>query len=258
MEKFTAAFDLVLEQVLPQGQLAVVSLPQGSGRASAEGVDVSPSSASIRDDARDLALHADEWALADSLSEARRTSFVGGRLALRAALHRVAPADATRPVLRTARGAPAVPAGVLGSVSHKRRLAVALAATASETAQTIGVDLEEIPSATERSRPDLARKILTSLERHLLAELEAHDEIAYREAVRLRFALKEAVYKCIDPHVARYVRFQEVEVFPRDSGETLVRLSLPEFAGRDITVQAWWSRLAGHLVATAAATALRG
>jgi phosphopantetheine--protein transferase-like protein len=149
-----------------------------------------------------------------------------------------------------------MPDGVLGSVSHKRRLAVALASTPSDAIRTLGVDVEETPDERDLERPDLAPKILTPLERHELAPLAADDALAYRLAVRLRFALKEAVYKAIDPHVQRYVRFQEVEVFPGAAGAVAVRLALPEFAGRHITVQAYWTSLEGHLVATAVGSAL--
>jgi phosphopantetheine--protein transferase-like protein len=154
-------------------------------------------------------------------------------------------------VVRTPRGAPRMPAGTIGSISHKRGLAVALVARPTEAAHTIGVDVEETPDARDLERPDLAPRILTPLERHELASLAADDALAYREAVRLRFALKEAVYKAIDPHVQRYVRFQEVEVFPGGAGAVAVRLALPEFVGRHITVQAYWTRVHGHLVATA-------
>ncbi len=235
-------FRVLVEQALPHGRLVAVSLPSGASDAHlldalAEGRRTLP---------------AEEDALAAALAVPRRVSFVGGRLALRAALSSVSPETRSSPVLRTPRGAPLLPAGVLGSVSHKRRVAMALAAVPSGDVGTIGVDVEEVPDERELTRPDLASRILTPLERHGLAPLAARDPLAYREAVRLRFALKEAVYKAIDPHVQRYVRFQEVELFPESEGEAEVRLLLPEFAVRRITVRAWWTRLAGHLVATAA------
>jgi phosphopantetheine--protein transferase-like protein len=198
----------------------------------------------------------DERALASALTTPRRVSFVGGRIALRSALGRVAAEHVTAPILRTPRGAPLMPDGVLGSVSHKRTLAAALVAPRTHQVHTLGLDVEEVPGIAELARPDLARKILTPLERHALGDLDVRDALAYREAVRLRFALKEAVYKAIDPHVRRYVRFQEVEVLPDSGGETEVRLALPELGRRRITVQAWWTRLDGHLVATAVASPL--
>lgn len=236
------AFPLLEIRTLPHGTLTAVGLPDTSRDADVPGL-----LAAVR-----AALHPEEWQLAERLALPRRIAFVGGRLALRAALHAVQPTLAHHPILRTSRGAPAMPPGAPGSVSHKRRLAVALVGTPSDAVRTLGVDVEERPGPDDLARADLAPKILTPLERHELAALAADAPLAYRDAVRLRFALKEAVYKAIDPHVQRYVRFQEVEVFPGAAGAVAVRLTLPEFAGRHITVQAYWTEVHGHLVASAA------
>ena len=235
-------FPIVDTRTLPHGTLSAVALP-----APASDADLPPVLAAARD-----AVHPEEWELSETLALPRRVAFIGGRLALRAALREARPALANAAILRTPRRAPSMPEGALGSVSHKRRLAVALVSAPSDAVHTLGVDVEERPDADELSRPDLAPKILTPLERHELAPLAASDPLGYRVAVRLRFALKEAVYKAIDPHVQRYVRFQEVEVFPGAAGAVAVRLALPEFAGRHITVQAYWTEVHGHLVATAA------
>jgi enterobactin synthetase component D len=239
-------FVVSVRRLVPHGRLAAVALPVPGDDVALEGML----------DAARATLHPDEWALARSLAPARRLAFVGGRVALRDALSSVAPEHAGAPVLRTARGAPQLPAGVIASVSHKRQLAVAIAARLGDAVRTVGVDVEELPTEAELNRPDLAPKILTPLERHELAPLAASDALGYRHAVRLRFAIKEAVYKAIDPHVQRYVRFEEVEVFPGAGGAVAVRLTLPEFTARHVTVQAWWARLAGHLVATAAGSAI--
>ncbi len=239
-------FNLVLQSTLPHGVLSAVHLPTVA--------DVDAIEATLRL-ARPRLLPM-EQELADALSITRRVSFVGGRIALRAAMQTAAPHTREVAVLRTTRGAPLMPEGVLGSVSHKRRVAMALVALTAPDVHTLGVDVEEMPTVAELARPDLAPKILTSFERHSLGDLAERDAIAYRESVRLRFALKEAVYKAIDPHVHRYVRFQEVEVFPDLSGEVEVRLALPEFRGRVITVRAWWTQLEQYLVATAIASPL--
>jgi len=239
-------FALLTQSTLPHGVLSVVRLPDAKNEQRAL--------ESLR--AVQERLHHDEQELANALPVLRRVSFVGGRVALRDAISRVAPNEREHPVLRTSRGAPLMPPGVLGSVSHKRTLAVALVAPQAPDVHTLGVDVEERPGVAELSRPDLAPKILTANERSTLGDLSLRDALAYREAVRLRFALKEAVYKAIDPHVHRHVRFQEVEVFPEGEGELDVRLFLPEFTEQAITVRAWWARLAEHLVTTAIASPL--
>ncbi len=246
MESGHDHFALLTQSTLPHGLLSAVRLPDSKNeQLSLDALHVASQ-----------LLHHDELQLANALAVPRRVSFVGGRVALRDALNRISPQHREQPVLRNARGAPLMPTGVLGSVSHKRTLAVALVAPLAPEVQTLGVDVEERPGVAELARPDLAPKILTAYERNALDDLSLRDALAYREAVRLRFALKEAVYKSIDPHVHRYVRFQEVEVFPEGEGELEVRLFLPEFARQQITVRAWWTQLNDHLVATAIASPL--
>jgi len=70
-------------------------------------------------------------------------------------------------------------------------------------------------------------------------------------AVTLRFALKEAVYKAIDPIVQRYVGFTEVELDVSDDGRAIVtavdpsRLAMP--------IEARWREVDGYWLATARA-----
>ena len=44
----------------------------------------------------------------------------------------------------------------------------------------------------------------------------------------MSFAIKEAIYKAIDPTVERYVHFTEVALHFREAGEVEVELRLPE------------------------------
>lgn len=191
-------------------------------------------------------LHPDEAALADVMSPASRATFVAGRLAVRAALHSALrgalPSDhAHSPILRTARGAPVLPAGVAGSVSHKREAAIALVlprrAAFAKSAVHVGVDLEHRPTARDLSRRSIAERILTTSELSALASLD-HDPLAQRERVIVSFSIKEAVYKAIDPTVQRYVRFTEVALQFAEDGTVAVTLLLPELAHSGITVHA--------------------
>lgn len=196
-------------------------------------------------------LHPEESALAESLSESRRAAFVAGRLALRAALSAAAPGLAVTPLLRTGRGGPLVQRGASGSISHKRTRAIALAAPEATGARHIGIDLEHRPSADSvvadhsAKHRSLAERILTSRE---LDALHALDALAYREATVLRFALKEAVYKAIDPEVQRYVGFKEVEL---DVGAELVQVTLLLPERPNVAVRASWWMDDEWIVATA-------
>ncbi len=185
------------------------------------------------------ALHAEEQARAAALAAIRRRDWVAGRLALRTALAR-AGAVADAPVLTDDRGAPVLPAGALGSVSHKRGLAVAVAARGA--AHRVGVDVE----LAAGSRIDLGPRVLTDRERAALAHL---DPAARARAVILRFALKEAIYKAVDPYVRRYVGFREVTVWPEGGVARVEPLAddLPR------TIEAAWIEVGELIIATATA-----
>ncbi len=162
------------------------------------------------------ALHPEERAFARGLPDERRASWLGGRAALRAALEAAA-LPASAPILATAQGAPRLPPGSLGSISHKTGLAVALAA-AGAPAVTLGVDLELLRPL----RADLSGRILTDAERAALPPPGPA-----RDAHLLRvFSAKEAIFKALSPRVGRFIGFQEAEIrFPAD-GALTARLQL--------------------------------
>jgi phosphopantetheine--protein transferase-like protein len=197
---------------LPAGVCVGVSLPEGDGFAP-------PPS-----------LHPDEAAFVHASPAARRAGFIGGRVALRAAIAALGAetGDSTAPaspILSTPRGAPALPPGFVGSISHKREIAVAIAARAAPTPRTtIGIDVE-LPRP---SRVDIAPRVLTPGERAALAAL---DPAARDAEVLFRFAAKEAIYKALDPWVQRLVSFQEVEIVTAPDRQRRVRLLLARGEG---------------------------
>jgi len=187
----------------------------------------------------DAAAPPDEQALAGQLGPARAREFLAGRRALRAALADLG-GDGAVAIGRGPRGAPQLPAGWVGSVSHKRDLAIGLVAT--DRGWTIGIDLE-----VRAPRPiDIARRVLTAGEAAALAAL---DDDARRRRVVRTFAIKEAVYKAIDPHLGRYVGFHEVALAdPRDDGAALI---VPDGWGLEVEVAC--QAVDAHWVATARA-----
>ncbi len=152
---------------------------------------------------------------AAALAPLRRVSWVGGRVALRLAAREFGWDLGT--IEATPRGAPALPQGLAGSIAHKSRLAVALALASDST--TIGVDLEEL----DRPRPKIARLVLRPEERHLVDEVEPSRRWT---EILVRFSLKEAIFKALDPSLQRYIGFQEARVTPRRDGTAHVDLSL--------------------------------
>jgi 4'-phosphopantetheinyl transferase EntD len=184
-------------------------------------------------------LPAPEQQLARTLGELRRRDFVTGRTALHLALD-----DHETPILADDRGAPMLPRGWLGSVSHKAGLAAALVAPA-DAGGWVGLDLERAGPP----RLDIARRILTDREQALLPALAADRG----RAVTLRFAIKEAIYKAIDPYLRRYVGFLEVEV-EVELEEHACRVTSPF----PLAIEATWREHAGHWLATARATRTGG
>jgi enterobactin synthetase component D len=180
------------------------------------------------------ALVPDEQARANALSPSRQRGFVAGRTALRRAL---GPAAAGVAIGSDDRGAPIVPAGWVGSLSHKASFAAALVAPVAGA--HIGVDLERaVPP-----RGDISARVLTPRE---LASLPG-DPVARGRAVTLAFSIKEAIYKAIDPYVRRYVGFLEVELVVADDGAATVTSALP------FVIEATWRELDGHWLTTARA-----
>jgi 4'-phosphopantetheinyl transferase EntD len=193
-------------------------------------------------DALAAALAPAERAHARTLSPARRVTWVGGRVALRAALADLGEA-APAPISSTRRGAPALPAGIAGSIAHKRTLAVALAARAPRDV-TLGVDVE-----VERApRVDISERVLTVDERR---RVDALAPTARAREVLAIFAAKEAVYKALDPWLGRYVSFQDVALARGEDG-ALAAVFAPRADEPSFVLEVHEEViLAGHIVMTA-------
>jgi 4'-phosphopantetheinyl transferase EntD len=144
-------------------------------------------------------------------------------------------------VLADDRGAPQLPAGVAGSISHKESIAVAL--VARDPSARVGVDVE-----ADRARTlDISSKVLTPGE---LPEIAAYTGAERDREVLLRFSAKESIYKAIDPFVRRFVGFKEVSVSPRPDGTAEVRDHLGPDSGR-FSIEVRWRRLHGLILTTA-------
>lgn len=190
-----------LSPFTPYAPAFVVALPHGI----AAGIHLPASPAPVPTEVL-ARLHPDERAHALTLGGYRQVQFVGGRLALgelfpELGLRRV-------PVLTNEHGAPVLPAGVTGSVTHKADLAIAMLARGSPG---LGVDLEE----TDRERPGVASRVLRPEE--LVAVEALPPERRWRDTA-IRFSVKESIYKALHPFLLRYIGFGEVAVWPSPDG----------------------------------------
>ena len=193
----------------------------------------------------------EERSFVSTLASGRHPSWVAGRLALREAFRDLGIEPG--PILATRRGAPALPSDLVGSISHKRTLAVGLAGR-REGGASIGVDLETCPPAHSsvqevhsQARPDVRTRVLTPDE---LARLESVPEEHRRRTVILHFSLKEALYKAIDPLVGRHVAFHEASITPLPDGSASIALALSENDGC-FAVTAFWTEVEDHFLTTA-------
>jgi 4'-phosphopantetheinyl transferase EntD len=177
-----------------------------------------------------------EAAHARTLRGYRQPQFVGGRIALRRACEQVG----VRPtaLLSDDRGAPVLPTGLSGSISHKRTIAVGM--VARDIDGTLGVDIEEYAPA----RPTIEEHILVEEEQVAIADLAPDRKWM---ALLLRFSIKESIYKALDPHVRRHVGFHEAIVHPDLHGLASVRLQLANGEG-PFKVDARYTWLHGRLL----------
>jgi 4'-phosphopantetheinyl transferase EntD len=128
--------------------------------------------------------------------EAQRDSGAA-RIVARALLARMGIASASLP--KAPSGAPIWPAGIIGTLAHDDRIAVAAVARRT-TAEALGIDVE--PAGPLPA--DLLDVVATARERLVL----------YREPAlgRLLFAAKEAVYKAINPLDGVFLEFHDIDV----------------------------------------------
>jgi len=151
-------------------------------------------------------LHPTERHAVETFPEWKKSSWIAGRLAAHEALRRLGFND-NYAVLNDSRGAPLPPSGYTLSISHKKRgpvtLAVALADRSS--AISLGMDIE----ALWPMRMNIAHLVCT--EREILASMGLSQSRRWRD-VLLRFSMKEAVYKAVDPFVRRTLDFSELSL----------------------------------------------
>ncbi len=218
-------FSLAFIRTSGFGVLAAVSLPRGTQAVP---------------DAVLQRLDPDEAAIAATLRGRRQIEFTGGRLAWRALKPQSGP-------LRTGeRGEPLGPSGVSVSLTHKQDLALALVGDAG--AGCLGIDLE----GDGRERMIIAQRVLRPEELEGVARLPEGERW---RAVLLRFALKEAAYKAIHPHLLRFVGFQEATVRLGEHGAAEVTIVTEP----TLVLEAGWELLdAQRVLATVRATRASG
>ena len=244
----TNAFPTAFELPVEDGLCLALSLPSGEGVA-----------LPLEE------LHDLERSRLDHMKPARQISFAGGRVAIRRALTTLCDEGIVGcPVLPDEVGAPVLPEGVLGSISHTRGLVAAVVCVPPEglaylsgsgngpaPAQcAVGVDVEGVGRALS---PRAALRCLHEDERLTLDA--APSGLASGEELLLRVSVKEALYKAIHPLVRQTIRWHSVQVLPAADGSCAVRAAdLEEQVGTSLQVEASWRVRDGFFVTTARAS----
>lgn len=131
----------------------------------------------------------------------RQQEFLLGRLAAHEAL-KAAGCPATQAWAGQAERRPVWPAGMTGSLSHTDSLVLAVAASTSTGVRSVGVDLESLAPD-----PEAVRAIEACFD-----EDERRGLAACPHGLLAGFALKESLYKCLQPLVGGWIDFEDAWV----------------------------------------------
>ena len=141
-------------------------------------------------------LHKEIESLSFPAIERRRASGAARRVA-RGLMNSIG--FASLPILRSTFGAPIWPTGVVGSMAHDDRIAIAAVGLRRDL-DAVGIDIEP----TVPLPPDLLGLIATPRERRAIADNPLR--------AKLLFAIKEAVYKAANPLDHGFLDFHDIEV----------------------------------------------
>lgn len=239
-------FPTVYSDELPHGRCVLVELPS---------LLEEPPSEELRRELEQglpsFELHPTEAQHMSEFGPTRKLFFAGGRLALRRAIRAAEALGDAGPVLPGELGAPTLPKGLIGSISHTHGLAAAVVSTPPPNAEqaAVGIDVER---ASRQTSSRLARRILAPVEREQmeLDELGLPD----RAGLTLRFSLKEALYKALHPILRRPIEWHSVCVRPLRDGSCELNLdALIEQTSMQLTAEARWVQHGDFLVTTAKA-----
>lgn len=165
-------------------------------------------------------LHPEERALVAKAVASRQQEFATGRWLARGLLEEFGHRGAT--ILREDDRIPRWPTGIVGSITHSKKLCMAAVASA-ERFHGVGIDLEP-DEAVDR---EIERVVCRGAEHDWVA---AAGEAERGRRCRIVFSVKEAVYKAFYPRTRTFWSFQDVLVEIDLAAETY-RASLPESAG---------------------------
>lgn len=112
---------------------------------------------------------------------------------------------------------PMWPAGVVGSITHSKQMAISCVAQSSEIA-SVGIDAEE-----------LIKPVLGNEVENVIAsdeELALINKFEFQKGITILFSAKEALYKALFPLVRTFIDFKEVKLIALDASKGTFELEL--------------------------------
>ncbi len=196
----------------------------------------------------DETVHVDEAVVIQDAVAKRRREFAAGRRAARAAL-RAAGLALPGPLLPDDDRVPRWPTGVTGSITHAAGVALAAVARTATT-RAIGIDVED-----DAPLPyEVLSLVLTERERAAGTTTRTTTTTttpSSRDDAKLRFCIKESVYKCVFPLARMTFDFLDVDVDAdagQDEGGFSAQVNKPGASPVQV-VRGRWARGSGLFVA---------
>lgn len=159
----------------------------------------------------------------------RIAEFLAGRYCAALALNAAGCGDPFELRIGSA-GAPSWPNGLLGSITHTSRAAVAVVVRKSEF-RGIGIDCE--PIMTSRSADDVAPIVIPEAAEVALAR-NASASMEWRTFVTAVFSAKESIYKCLRPLADEFFEFGDVRLVNVDLDSGIMRMRVVRPLGRGL------------------------
>ncbi|WP_162259177.1 4'-phosphopantetheinyl transferase [Duganella sp. Root198D2] len=138
----------------------------------------------------------------------RQAEYFHGRLAAREAM-----AALGRPLAAVGsagNGAPLWPTGMIGSISHNDRLAVAAVATTEGGLRGLGIDIERVIGADQHE--SMLSLVVNRREHALLLKLDAGRSLPFSSGLTLAFSAKESFYKAVSAVAGRVLEFDAIQL----------------------------------------------
>lgn len=132
----------------------------------------------------------------------RRTEFAAGRHTARIALAVLG--EPPCPILPGTAREPMWPSGIVGSISHDASHCIVAVARKRDGYQSLGVDIEEVG--------ELDHATIESVCRSEELDRASHEAGPVREAAKMIFSIKEAVFKCQFPITKTWLDFHDLDV----------------------------------------------